>query len=398
VIVDSANDADLVIFNTCAVKGPTENRAIDACKRLHGDKKLIVTGCLPLVNFERLQKNVRFDAAVGPAAGEYIVELVSRVGKGEKVVDLKRALNSKPALSLPRIEASPVVSVIPVCYGCLGSCSYCCVVFARGQLRSYPVKEIVERVQEDLKAGFREFWLTAQDTACYGRDIQTNLARLLEEICNVHGDFKVRVGMMTPNRTIDILEKLVEIYEDEKIFKFMHLPIQSGNDTVLKQMNRFYLVNDFTTIVKKVRKSLPTLTLSTDVICGFPGEDKKAFEDTLNLIAEVKPDITNVSKFFSRPKTPAADMKNVVPPAEIKERSSMAAALAKRISYDRNKQWLGWKGEILVDEIGKISGSMVGRNSAYKPIAVNGTSELLGKTVNVRVAKAFPTYLVGVVL
>lgn len=118
----------------------------------------------------------------------------------------------------------------------------------------------------------------------------------------------------------------------------------------------------------------------------------------MNLIAEVKPDITNVSKFFSRPKTPAADMKNVVPPAEIKERSSMAAALAKRISYDRNKQWLGWKGEILVDEIGKISGSMVGRNSAYKPIAVNGTSELLGKTVNVRVAKAFPTYLVGVVL
>ncbi len=397
-MVDSERDADLVIFNTCAVKGPTENRAIDACKRVRGDKKLIVAGCLPLVNFERLQKHVRFDAVVGPAAGEYIVELVERVGKGERIVALQHSLDFKPPLSLPRIEANPVVSVVPVCYGCLGSCSYCCVVFARGRLRSYPVQEIVERVRADLNAGFREFWLTAQDMGCYGRDIQTDLAQLLDEICNVQGDFKVRIGMMTPNRIIDILDRLVEVYANDKIFKFMHLPVQSGNDTVLKQMHRLYSVHDFWATVKKVKKSLPTLTLSTDIICGFPGEDSNAFEDTLNLIDEIKPDIVNVSKFFARPKTAAAEMKDVIPATEIKRRSSMATALAKKISFERNEQWLGWKGEILVDEIGKIPGSMVGRNSAYKPIAVDGTKELLSKTITVKVVKAFPTYLAGDVL
>jgi MiaB-like tRNA modifying enzyme len=397
-IVDSARDADLVIFNTCAVKGPTESRAIDACKRVRGDKKLIVAGCLPLVNFERLRKHVWFDAVVGPAAGEYIVELVERVGKGERIVALQHSLDFKPPLSLPRIEANRVVSVVPVCYGCLGSCSYCCVVFARGRLRSYPVQEIVERVRADVNVGFREFWLTAQDMGCYGKDIQTDLAQLLDEICKVQEDFRVRVGMMTPNRIIDILDKLVEIYANDKIFKFMHLPVQSGNENVLKQMHRLYSVNDFKAIVKKAKKSLPTLTLSTDVICGFPGEDGNAFEDTLNLIAEFKPDIVNVSKFFARPKTAAAKMKNVVPATEIKRRSGMATTLAKKISFERNKQWLGWKGKIVVDEIGKIPGSVVGRNFAYKPIAVDGTKDLLGKTLAVKVVKAFPTYLAGEVL
>jgi len=392
-LVGSLEHADLVIYNTCAVKGPTENRMIDACRRVQREKKLIVAGCLPLINFERLQETVHFDAAIGPAAAEQIVQIVKRVSNGGKVLWLEGALERRPPLNLPRAQVKPVVSMIPVCYGCLGSCSYCCVTFARGRLRSYSVDEIVERVREDVKAGLCEFWLTAQDVGCYGRDIRSNLAELLEAVCSVKGDFKVRVGMMTPNSIFDTLDELIRAFEDEKIFKFLHLPVQSGNDEVLKQMRRFYSSDDFRTIIQRFRDAFPTVSLSTDVICGFPGEKKQAFRDTLNLIEEVKLDIVNVSKFFARPKTFAAQMKDIVLPSEIRMRSAAAAKLAKKIAFERNKLWMGWKGPILVDEVGKVPGSLVGRNFAYKPIAVRGPADLLGKTINVRVAKTFSTYL-----
>ncbi|MGB9779169.1 MAG: radical SAM protein, partial [Candidatus Bathyarchaeales archaeon] len=211
-IVNSVSAADMIIYNTCAVKGPTENRMIEILKKTPPNKKLIVAGCLPLINFERLCREVRFDGVVGPASGDSIVGVVRRVLDGEKVVALKGAVNAKPSLNLPRILLNPVIGIIPISYGCLGSCAYCCVVFARGHLRSYSVREIVERVKKDLAMGVREFWLTSQDTACYGRDIGTNLAELLWALCDVEGDFKIRVGMMTPNMALNILEDLTQAF------------------------------------------------------------------------------------------------------------------------------------------------------------------------------------------
>jgi MiaB-like tRNA modifying enzyme len=395
-LAGSVSASDVVVYNTCAVKGPTENRMVEVCKRVPEGKRLIVAGCLPLINFERLQREVRFDGIAGPAAGDRIVEAVNRVLSGERVLFLKGSLDHKPNLLLPRKQQSPVVSVVPINYGCLGSCAYCCVVFARGRLRSYSIQEIVERVKEDVSKGYREFWLTAQDTACYGKDIGTNLAELLNSVCAVKGDFRLRVGMMTPNLVMGDLEELAEAFRDPKILKFVHLPVQSGDDKVLRKMRRSYSVEDFRRVVNRFRVNFPMLTLATDVICGFPGESKEAFERTLHLIKEVKPDIVNVSKFFARPRTPAAEMrKDFVSFSEVKRRSSMAGALAKEVAYERNKQWMGWKGEILIDEVGKVSGSWVGRNFAYKPVAVQSACRLLGKTLTARVTKAYPTYLHG---
>jgi threonylcarbamoyladenosine tRNA methylthiotransferase CDKAL1 len=392
-LVNSTRKADVIIYNTCAVKGPTENRVIAACKQPRGDKKLIVAGCLPLVSFERLQKEVQYDGVIGPAAGEHIVKVIERVARGEKVFALRGDLERKPSLDLPRIQANAAISVIPICYGCLGSCSYCCVVRARGRLRSYSVQEVVNRIRKDLKLGFREFWLTAQDTGSFGRDIQTDLSRLLETVCSIEGDFKVRVGMMTPNGVMDILEELIEVFKNKKIFKFLHLPVQSGNDDVLKQMHRSYSINDFMEVIEMIRKNLPNISLATDVICGFPGEDKRAFEDTLDLIRKVIPDIVNVSKFFPRPKTLAARMENVISPVEMNRRSAIMSVAAKEAAFKRNKQWVHWTGEILVDELGKIPGSMIGRNPSYKPIVIRGSPNLLGKSIKVEVVNAFQTYL-----
>ena len=395
-LVNSVTSADVIIYNTCAVKGPTENRIIEILKRVPANKKVIIAGCLPLINFERLCKEVRFDGIVGPAAGDRIVEVVKRVFNGERVVALEGAVNAKPSLNLPRLRLNPVISIIPINYGCLGACAYCCVVFARGHLRSYGIQEIVEKVKKDLAMGVQEFWITSQDTACYGRDRGTNLAELLNTLCDVEGSFRVRVGMMTPNMVLDILSDLIQAFKNEKIFKFIHLPVQSGDDQILERMRRFYSVEGFKRIVNPFRTSFPEMTLATDVICGFPGEDEEAFEKTLQLIGEVKLDIVNVSKFFARPRTAAAEMQeDFVPFQEIKRRSSFVARLAREVAFEKNQRWVGWTGEIFVDEVGKISGSWVGRNFAYKPITIRDAADLLGKTLRVKVVGGFPTYLEG---
>lgn len=388
-VVGETQNADILIYNTCAVKSPTENRMINILRKVPRGKLLIVIGCLPLINFKRLEAEVAFDGVVGPAPGAKIVEVVRRVDNGEKVVALLR--DSRPSLDLPRVPINSVISIIPINYGCLGRCSYCCVLFARGRLRSYSVAEIVERIECDLASGAKETWLTSQDTACYGKDIATSLSDLMKRICEIEGKFFVRVGMMTPNQALEILDDLIEAYKNEKIFKFLHLPVQSGDDEVLRTMNRSYNVDDFKKIIHTFRKEIPRITVATDVICGFPGESKEAFEKTMRLIKETQPDVVNISKFFPRPLTPARKIM-LLPPQEVKRRSKQMAKLSKEISLEKNRTWIDWEGTVIFDEKG-TGESWGGRNSTYKPMVTTSDRFLLGEYVKVRVRRAFPTYL-----
>jgi threonylcarbamoyladenosine tRNA methylthiotransferase CDKAL1 len=393
-IVTSDTEADLLIYNTCAVKGPTENRIINEIKHAPKDRKIVVAGCLPKISFERMLREVRFDGVVGPAVGRKIVDIVRRVLAGELVVDLRTV--EKPLLSLPRQPSNPVISIVPINYGCLGSCAYCCVVHARGCLQSYSIREIEERIKKDISVGVKEFWITSQDTASYGRDQNTDLADLLFKLGVLKGEFRIRVGMMTPNLVTDMQNKLICAFEDKKVFKFIHLPVQSGDDAVLQYMRRFYTSEEFRGIVETFRATYPDLTLATDVIVGFPGETEEAFQNTLKLLENVKPDVVNVSKFFARPKTAAAKMTDaLVGKEEIKRRSTMAAELAKMISAKQNMRWVGWTGEVLVDEKGKVEGTWVGRNFAYKPVVIRTNANLLGKNLQVKITESLGTYLIG---
>jgi tRNA A37 methylthiotransferase MiaB len=171
------------------------------------------------------------------------------------------------------------------------------------------------------------------------------------------------------------------------------LPLQSGDNEVLKRMRRFYTVEDFIQIVSSFRKAHPKITIATDVICGFPGETAEAFERTLHLIEKVKPDIVNISKFFPRPKTPAEKLEPKVSPGEIKERSREMTRLAMKIALEKNREWINWRGRIVIDKRGNRPDSWVGRNFAYKPIVVKSEDLFLGETVDVQVVKAFETYL-----
>jgi threonylcarbamoyladenosine tRNA methylthiotransferase CDKAL1 len=161
-------------------------------------------------------------------------------------------------------------------------------------------------------------------------------------------------------------------------------------------MRRLYTAKKFKEIVGAFRSEFPNLTLATDVIVGFPGETERAFQNTMDLLKDVEPDVTNVSKFFARPKTAAWDMKDgLVDKEETKRRSTVTSNVVKQLSAKRNKQWVGWTGKALIDEKGKVAGSWVGRNFAYKPIVVKSKKNLLGEIVNVEVTEASGTYLEG---
>lgn len=411
-VVENIDDADVVIVNTCAVKGPTENRMISFLSKVPPEKKLIVAGCLPLINLPRLKREVRFDGVVGPSFGERIVDVVKQVLEGKKIIDLSNALRAKPRLDLPCIRQNKFVDIVPIAYGCLGECAYCCVRFARGKLRSYGIKEIVDRVKRSLNEGVNEIWLCSQDTAIYGWDLGLNLPELLREVCQLdsHG-FLIRIGMMRPDHALEILDELIEVYAEfggEKrfteiaegkegggcLFWFLHLPIQSGDNDVLARMKRNYTVEDFKHVVNVFRQKLgKSLCLATDVIVGFPGETDEAFMNTLRLIEEVKPDIVNVSKFFPRPGTEAEKMESKIDNRTVKKRSKIASEIALRIGLERNSSWLNWKGYIFLDEKGLKPNSNIGRNYAYKPTVIMDGSKNFGKFLEVRIKKAHPTYL-----
>jgi len=391
-ITDHAESADIILVNTCGVKKPTEDKILARLSILSSfDKPLIIAGCLPKINLEAIHRSApSFSVAVDPHSVNRILEAVKDAEAG-----LKHRLffSDRPEIKLlhPRARLNRFIEIIQVAEGCAGACSFCCVRFARGRLLSYPKKLIIDRMRKAVSEGLREFWITSQDNGAYGLDARSDLAELLKECCSVEGNFLIRVGMMNPRHALKILDRLIQVYTNRQIFNFLHLPVQSGDDEVLRRMRRFYSAEQFKRIVSAFRDKIPSITLSTDVICGFPGETEDAFDRTVKLIEESKPDIVNISRFFPRPHTPAAEM-DQLPPEEVKNRSRHLSKIVKRISYERNRLWMGWDGSVLVDEKGERN-TWIGRNSAYKPVVIECEKNLLGESVDVHVTEAFPTYL-----
>jgi len=380
-IVEKSKEADLIIINTCTVKRPTEKRFfkyLDKVKKLN--KPIIIAGCIPQTDPEK----VAGYSLVGTSQINNIVEIVEETINGGQLISLTKDKNQR--LNLPKIRKNPIVEIIPICEGCLGEpCAYCKVKSARGDLRSYPKEEILKQINKAIRERVKEVWITSQDTGCYGKDIGENLISLLKEIIKIPGDFKIRLGMLNPNHILEYLDELIEVYKSEKMFKFLHIPVQSGNDEILKAMRRKYIVEEFKQIIKRFKKAIPNITISTDIICGFPGETEEQFNDSLNLIKEIKPDVLNRSRFWPRPKTEAAEMENQVHGKETKRRSQLLTSIFHNISRMNNEKWLDWQGEVLVDEKGKDN-TFIGRNFAYKPIILNGKFKL-GDIVKVKIYK-----------
>ena len=384
-IAKKPEKSDLIIVNTCTVKLPTENRVKRSIRNfLKLNKKIIVAGCMPEVQKDMLKNISPKLSFVGVHHTKKIVNAVNNVINGS-LVDLTGKRN-ETKLNIPVKRKNSIIQIIQISEGCNGMCTYCIVRLAKGKLFSYPEEEIIKQAKSAVKGGCKEIWLTSQDNSAYGQDINTNLVSLLEKIISIKGDFKIRIGMVDPNNLTLILDDLIKLIKSDKIFKFFHIPVQSGNDDILKKMERPYTIKEFKKIIKKLRKETPEITISTDIICGFPSETEEQFNDSVKLIKEIKPDVLNISRFWPRPGTKAALMKNQVHGRITKKRSQILTREFNKICTMRNKKWLSWEGEVLVDEIGQ-EGSFIGRNYCYKPVVIKSKNNLLGKKVNVKINK-----------
>jgi len=271
-LVDSEDEADLVLVNTCGVKTPTENKILHRLRTLSPDKRIVVAGCLPkIIGVGRILESGNVKGVLGPAAGEEVVKAVETVLNGGGYIRLEGGgFNNL----LPCRRENPVVRKIVVAQGCAGACSYCATRFARGRLRSYSVEEIVSAIGRSVEEGVREVWLSSQDNSVYGLDNGSSIVELLEKVASMKGLFLVRVGMMNPRGVSKHLDGIVEALRNKRFFKFIHIPLQSGSNRVLEDMNRGYSVEDFTRIVLRLREEIPGISVETDVIVGYPTESQ----------------------------------------------------------------------------------------------------------------------------
>ncbi|ASJ02107.1 threonylcarbamoyladenosine tRNA methylthiotransferase [Thermococcus profundus] len=393
-LAETPENADYVVVNTCAVKDPTEHKMARRIRELiDSGRRVIATGCLVHVNPDVIDPRV--SGILGVKSLDRIVEAINAAERGGKLVSVEGWRERNPdKLELPRLWKSGVAFVVPISEGCLNACTYCATRFARGVLKSYKPELVVKWVKEALARGYREIQLSSEDTGCYGFDIGTNLAKLLDEITAIEGDFRVRVGMMNPNHVLKFLDELIEVYQDPKIYKFLHLPVQSGDDDVLRRMGRTYTVEEFEGIVREFRGKIPGLNLNTDIIVGFPGESDEAFQNTVDLVSRVRPDKINVSRYSPRPGTIAAKWKQI-PGWKAKERSRILHRLRLQIAYEINQAYLGRKVEVLVHGAGE-KGGVEGRTFNYKDIILDsGEAGMLGAA---EVTWAGSTYLRGTLL
>ncbi|MHA2278865.1 MAG: tRNA (N(6)-L-threonylcarbamoyladenosine(37)-C(2))-methylthiotransferase [Candidatus Kariarchaeaceae archaeon] len=387
-LTDSKLDADIVVINTCTVKEVTFHRMLHRIRELERDGKLlVVAGCMPKTEQATIEKIAPNASLIGPNAIHEIVQIIMDTLTGIKKVCLQNS--NIPKLGYPRIRKNPVIAICSIASGCLGDCSFCQTKLAKGNLFSFSPELIKHEIKQSLLEGCKEIWLTAQDTGCYGRDIDTSLPELLREIVQIPGEFFIRVGMMNPQHVIPILDELIEAYTSHKIFKFLHLPIQSGSNYILERMNRHYQVNEFLDIICAFKKTLPDLTLSTDIIVGFPGESQSDFEQTLQLLNKIKPDIVNISKYGKRAGTDAAQLQ-MLPTPIVRDRTKELGKHCKRIQLKNMERWKGWEGKVLLDVPGK-KGGIIGRNFAYRPILTKGP---LGSVKTVKVVQTHQTILI----
>ncbi len=375
--VGSAEEADIVILNTCTVVETTEKRMLARISELKKQgKEIVVTGCMAKAQPQRVR--IRLPGSMIMAPGEYHMfceEVVSRYG-----------VAGPP---LPVVQGHD--AILPIAQGCLGNCSYCITRFARGHLVSYEASMLRERFNGFIDNGAREVLITAQDTACYGRDTGSSLPALMRSMLGHTGEYRLRIGMMNPNHLRPIAEELMEVMDDVRVYRFLHVPVQSGSNEVLKRMRRNYTAESFLELVDILRSHHRDISIATDMICGFPGETDEDHQMSLDLVRDLRADTVNITRFSPRPGTDAATM-DQIHGRIVKDRSAQLTQLKNETEMDVNSSMVGRTYRALATERGK-EGTIL-RTDNYRPVVVRGEVEL-GSFHEVEVLENRPTYLMG---
>lgn len=418
----SLEEAEAVIVNTCAVTEKTERKILHRLRLLQGDR-LVVAGCLSAalpgsigeISYRGMVGPLNRDAAAkiaglfpfsesgGPAnaANKSISQKSANspadndaekdAGKDTGVVTGEDT-GKDPGEDTGKHPRNDLCGIINIAEGCNGGCSYCIVRRARGRLKSKSLQCIIDEARTLLDSGAKEIQLAAQDTASYGNDCELSLPALVRELCALPGDFMLRLGMMNPDTLQPVLAEAIEAMHSPKVYRFLHIPLQSGSNKILKSMGRRYSAQDFAEIAGELRSALPDISLNTDAIVGFPGEEDADFLQTMDLVRQVQPDKVNITKFSSRPGTPAARLYDM-PDRIKKDRSRVLTRLWLQIAAKNNECMVGRTLRALVVECGR-SGTMKARSESYLGIVVHG-NPALGSVIRVRIAASNPYYLTG---
>ena len=376
------NEAQLpqaFVLNVCTVKGNAGAlKLLRETLSTAPEAKIFITGCAP--------KDFRDE--------------VAKITDKVVFTSLKELRQEK--LTLKRVqgdllirESSPV-GIVNIEEGCLDACAYCSTRLVKGRLRSYPAADILQQVKRLVNDGCIEIQLTGQDCGCYGFDTGTNLAELVQQIlAEVPGNYKMRLGMGNPRHMMQYLDKLIECFKDDRVYKFIHLPVQSGSENILRAMNRKHSAADYVMLAEAFNQ-IPLFTLSTDLIVGFPGESEQDFNDTLDILEKTRPTVCNITRFVARPNTPAYHMAGAVPDQVKHTRSATLAEAFQKIATENNARWIGLTETVVIEKPGYRKGTYIARNAAYRPVAITSDRPLQpGERFTVTITDAEPFALIG---
>jgi len=385
--------AKYVIINTCAVKQATENKLRARLKDLHAyslknpSKKIIIAGCLPHISpdYTDIIKELipTFSAIIGLNSISNIPDVIRKIEEGAENIIISSEKKIDKAHRLSKHSTNKLTAIIPISEGCYGACTYCCVKNARGALKCYEPQSIIASAEHYLQQGTKQLYLTSQDCSTYEYN-STSLADLIRNINSLPYDFFLRLGMINPSYLYEHLDQIIQILQFDKVYQFLHIPIQSGSSRILKKMNRPYKISQILGKIALLRKKFPYLTISTDIICGFPDETEYDFYKTINIIKWLQPEILNISQFTPRPNTKAKIMEQLNSEI-IKDRSTRLSRVFRRSLDYINNKWKGWEGHFLVLHKGKEENQVFGRNFAYKNVFLKDQNVDIGTFVKVKI-------------
>jgi len=395
-------EADLVILNTCHIREKAVDKVysdIGRLRREDGTRPMIaVAGCVAQAEGSEISRRAKsVDIVVGPQAYHRLPDLIDKAGRGEEAVDTDMPLASKFGALPARTKQARPTAFLTIMEGCDKFCTYCVVPYTRGAEISRSWDAILEEAQALVDGGAREITLLGQNVNAWtGEDSKGRMQGmdgLVRELAKINDLKRIRYTTSHPN---DMSDGLIAAHgEVEKLMPFLHLPVQSGNDRILKAMNRSHSADSYLRIIERVREARPDIALSGDFIVGFPGETDAEFEDTLKIVEQVRYAQCYSFKYSSRPGTPAADMDGQIPAEVMDERLARLQALINQQQVAFNTATIGRRTDILLERKGRYPGQLIGKTPWLQSVHVTAPDLAIGDMVEVDIVSAGPNSLAG---
>ncbi|MFR4154955.1 MAG: tRNA (N6-isopentenyl adenosine(37)-C2)-methylthiotransferase MiaB [Coprococcus sp.] len=398
-------DADFVIYNTCTVRENANLRVygrlgqMKRTKQRHPDMLIALCGCMmqePLV-VDKIRKSYRHvDIIFGTHNIFKLAELIqTRLNTGKMVVDIWKDTN-QIVEDLPNERKYSFKTGVNIMFGCNNFCSYCIVPYVRGRERSREPKDIIREIERDVADGVKEVMLLGQNVNSYGKNLENpiSFAKLLQEIEKIEGLERIRFMTSHPK---DLSDELIAVMgQSKKICRHLHLPLQSGSSRILKLMNRKYTKESYLDLVDRIRKGCPDISLTTDIIVGFPGETEEDFLETMDVVEKVGFDSAFTFIYSKRTGTPAASMENQVPEDVVKDRFDRLLKLVQQKASEASARFTGSVQKVLVEDVNEHDETMVtGRMSNNLLVHFKGTPDLIGQIVDVHLEECKGFYYIG---